>query len=99
MHPGKFYCAVLDCYVCYKSMRDQQDDDSIITTPWCISVLARGHSFIPGTEAYLPRALFDPATVIMPSAPVGREVYQTVVMINNGNSPIAYDFQLDHRLV
>ena len=53
----------------------------------------------PGTEAYLPRALFDPATVIMPSAPVGREVYQTVVMINNGNSPIAYDFQLDHRLV
>ena len=78
-------------------MRDQQDNDSIITTPWCVSVQARGHSFIPGTEAYLPRALFDPANVIMPSAPVGHEVYQTVVMINNGNSPIAYDFHLDHR--
>ena len=80
-------------------MRDQQDNDSIITIPWCISVLARGRSFIPGTEAYLPRALFDPPTIIMPSAPVNHEVYQTVVMTNNGNSPIAYNFQLDDRLV
>ena len=79
-------------------MRDQQDSDSIITTPWCISVQARGHSFIPGTEAYLPRAVFDPASIIMPSAAVNHKVYQTVAMINNGNSPIAYDFQLDHKL-
>lgn len=80
-------------------MRDQQDDDSIITTPWCISVQARGHSFIPPAEAYLPRAVFEPANIVMPSAPVGYRVYQTVLMINNGNSPIAYDFQLEHRLV
>ena len=79
-------------------MRDQQDDDSIITTPWCVSVQARAHSFIPGSEAYLPRAVFDPANIIMPSAAVNHKVYQTVVMINNGNSPIAYDFQLDHKL-
>ena len=80
-------------------MRDQQDNDAIITIPWCISVQARGHSFIPTAEAYLPRAVFDPATVVMPSAPVGHHVYHTVLMINNGNSPIAYDFQLDHMLV
>jgi len=79
-------------------MRDQQDNDSIITTPWCISVQAKAHSFSPATEAYLPRALFDPATIIMPSAPLGHKVYQTAVMINNGNSPIDYDFQLDQRL-
>lgn len=79
-------------------MRDQQDNDSIITTPWCISVQAKGHSFSPTTEAYLPRALFNPVNIVMPSATVGHKVYQTVVMVNNGNSPIDYDFQLDQRL-
>lgn len=98
-HPGKFYSTILDCYICYKSMRDQQDNDSIITTPWCISVQVRGQSFIPGTEAHLPRAQFEPANLVMPSAPVDHKVYHTVLMKNNGNDPIAYDFQLDHRLV
>ena len=79
-------------------MRDQQDNDSIITTPWCISVQAKGHNFSPATEAHLPRALFDPLNIVMPSVAVGHKVYQTVVMINNGNSSIDYDFQLDQRL-
>ena len=81
-------------------MRDQQDNDYIITTPWCVSVHARGHTIIPATEAYLPRAVFNPASnIIMPSSVVGHKVYQTVLMINNGNSPIAYDFQLEHGSV
>ena len=81
-------------------MRDQQqDNDYIITPPWCISVHARGHTIIPATEAYLPRAVFNPSNIIMPSVVVNHKVYQTVLMVNNGNSPIAYDFQLDHGLV
>lgn len=80
-------------------MRDQQDNDSIITIPWCISIQARGHSFISGTEAYIPRALFNPSNIVMPSAPLGHKVYQTALMINNGNSPTGYDFQLEHKLV
>ncbi|XP_065886516.1 cilia- and flagella-associated protein 65-like [Dysidea avara] len=92
-NPNQYYYSVMDCYICYKSMREQQDNDRIITVPWCISVRARGNSFMSSSEPYLPRALFTPRCVVMPSSSVGHEVHQTLVMTNNGNSPIAYDFQ------
>ena len=97
-NPNQYYYSVMDCYICYKSMREQQDNDRIITVPWCISVRARGNSFMSSSEPYLPRALFTPRCVVMPSSSVGHEVHQTLVMTNNGNSPIAYDFQ-QHRYI
>jgi len=77
-------------------MREQQDNDVIITAPWCISVTAMGNGFLPLSEPYQPRALFTPCSVVMPPTSLRRDVHQTVVMSNNGNSPIAYDFE-QHR--
>ena len=97
-NPNQYYSGVLDCYICYKSMRELQDNDNIITAPWCISISARGNSFVSSSEPYLPRALFTPRNIVMPSSSVGQTAHQTFIMTNNGNSPIAYDFQ-QHRWV
>jgi hypothetical protein len=94
--PNRFYAAELEGYAFYKSMRDYRlVQDETFCPPWCLTVSAVGHTFQPNNETFLPKLTFDAQKVVFPAIDSGDSFYKTILMANDGSTPIHYSLLED----
>ncbi|BFZ22011.1 hypothetical protein BsWGS_25049 [Bradybaena similaris] len=92
---NKMYGSELECFVCYKSMRDYKlVEDLTLCPPWCLTLKCLGHTFMPNNDTFLPRAVIDPLVVVFPAVNTGESTHQTLLLANAGDTPILYDLTL-----
>ncbi|XP_022101804.1 cilia- and flagella-associated protein 65-like isoform X2 [Acanthaster planci] len=89
--PNQFFAVELEGYAFYKSMRDYRlVQDETFCPPWCLTVSAVGHTFQPNSETFLPKLTLDAQKVVFPAVYSGDSFYKTILMTNNGSTPIHY---------
>ncbi|WAR10588.1 CFA65-like protein [Mya arenaria] len=94
--PNQFFGAELECYAYYKSLRDYKlVEDSTHSPPWCLTLNCTGHTFMPNNETFLPRYTLDSAQLVFPAVNTKESTYRTLLMTNNGTTPILFDLQKD----
>lgn len=82
-------------------MRDHRlVDDSVIMTPWCLTVNVMAHTFPNHKETFIPVCTWDHTTMVFPPVTsLADSVYRTCLLTNAGDNPIHYSFQLDDSQV
>ncbi|XP_071792552.1 cilia- and flagella-associated protein 65-like [Asterias amurensis] len=94
--PNQFFAAELEGFAFYKSMRDYRlVQDETFSPPWCLTVSTVGHTFQPGNQTFLPKMSFDTNRVILPAVDTGDSIYKTILLTNEGSTPIHYALQDD----
>ncbi|XP_038048739.1 cilia- and flagella-associated protein 65-like [Patiria miniata] len=89
--PNQFFAAELEGYAFYKSMRDYRlVQDETFCPPWCLTVSAIGHTFQPNNQTFLPKLSLDTNKVVFPAVDSGDSIYKTILITNDGSTPIQY---------
>ena len=80
-------------------MKKSKYDDSKkedIDPPLCLNVRLVGHSFPPGSQAFIPMIKLHPQKQLaFPSCGPGESVYQTVQINNTSETPVYYKMLAD----
>ena len=81
------------------SMQRSKYEDAIneeIDPPICLNVRLVGHSFPPGSQAFIPMIKLNPSKMVnFPSCGPGESVYQTVQIHNTSDTPVYYKILQD----
>ncbi len=85
-----YYDARLEGYAFYKHQRTFRlvDLDTFVP-PWCLILPVRGHSFHSASH-FLPRASLHPAKITFPAASPGEDLFQTVELRNDADTPMTF---------
>ena len=54
-----------------------------------------GHTFMPNNETFLPRYKMDTPHLVFPAVNAKESTYRTVLVQNEGTTPILYDMEKD----
>ena len=94
--PNQFYGGELECTTFYKSMRDTQlVNENTVSPSWCLPLYCTGETFETGNEPYLPRYQTDSAALLFPPAVMDQPVFRTLMLRNNGDTPMMFSFEDD----
>ncbi|XP_078326129.1 cilia- and flagella-associated protein 65-like isoform X1 [Crassostrea virginica] len=94
--PNQFFGAELECFAYYKSLRDYRlVEDNTHCPPWCLTLTCAGQTFQPNNETFLPRLSFDTSRLVFPAVNAKESTYRTLLLTNNGTTPILFDIQKD----
>ncbi|ORY53838.1 hypothetical protein BCR33DRAFT_674998 [Rhizoclosmatium globosum] len=90
---NSFYGQQLECFVYFKSMRNfRLVNDDTFTPPWCLTPTVAGNTFPPGEDTFIPKIEFGTSRLDFPACHVDKSVYQTVRIINTGDTPVKFAF-------
>eukprot|EP00736_Rhodelphis_marinus_P012525 Rmarinus@m.24524 len=94
---NQYFSVRLECFAEFKAMRNFRliKDDTVMTPPVALSVLARGHTFPVGSEQFLTKPQWSTRRVDFPAVLPGRAVQQTLALSNNSDTPMMFVFQND----
>jgi hypothetical protein len=85
----------LECLVYPKTQRNFRlvSDESFVP-PEVVSTLVSAHTFAGGVEHHLPATKLDTTTICFASCIIGSATYQTYVIRNIGDTPLAFTFDM-----
>lgn len=87
----KIYFCELEGFAYFKSQRDFQIvNEKTLAPPFCLTLKCTGHTFLPKSEPFQPRFLFDREQLVFPSVNVDEMFFRSVSMLNTGDSPIFF---------
>jgi hypothetical protein len=79
------------------SMKKSKYEDALnedIDPPLCLAVRMVGHSFPPGSQAFIPMVKLNPPKLVkFPPCGPAESVYQTVQIRNSSDTPVYYKIQ------
>lgn len=92
---NSFFGVELECYAFFKTMRSfRLVNEETFTPPWCLTMHASGNTFPPGQDTFLPKIQVHNAThrLDFPGCRVHQEVYRTIRVSNEGDTPVKFAF-------
>lgn len=60
-----------------------------------LCIYQTGQTFQPNNETFLPRVSFDTTRLVFPAVNAKESTYRTLMLTNNGTTPILFDIQKD----
>jgi hypothetical protein len=95
----QFYGKELECFAYYKSMSDYRLVSDVTTTlPWCLTLTALGHTFASTSETFLPQMTTSSDSLLLDPVSVGQMGFRTLLLRNEGDTPIKFDFEAEGPL-
>eukprot|EP00106_Octopus_bimaculoides_P000217 XP_014767659.1 PREDICTED: coiled-coil domain-containing protein 108-like isoform X2 [Octopus bimaculoides] len=95
--PHLFYESELECFVYFKCLRSYHiAKDNTMCPPFCVTVNCSGNTYPVQHQMFVPQyTLQDSAVIRFPSVDMQSSGYKTLIICNNGSSPLLYQFDKD----
>ena len=69
--------------------------DDNFALPWCLTLSCCGHTFPPGVEQFIPKAVLSHRQLTFPAIHIGDSGYQTISIKNDNDTPMMFSIKGD----